>query len=253
VNARFAGAPMPPPAPAPTPQAGPRRSAREQLQSARARIAARRDRARQGRRAFTADARFTFERGPGRGVLIAVGVIALIAVAGGVSSFRKVRESSTASGGQPKAQSSRTVAYSWGDATSKPSAKPSGKAQGQPVLVLREPSALLEPMFTESKRVIDRFKQNGLTILGENEADRVRADELAAAVRSGVGLRPLGESDAAAAVQNWLVTLDGQTAPAVVVWMAQDRARPGVLWSWVVTSRSAGEDVKAAVRAGIGE
>jgi hypothetical protein len=121
------------------------------------------------------------------------------------------------------------------------------------VLVLREPSALLEPMFTESKRVIDRFKQNGLTILGENEADRVRADELAAAVRSGVGLRPLGESDAAAAVQNWLVTLDGQTAPAVVVWMAQDRARPGVLWSWVVTSRSAGEDVKAAVRAGIGE
>lgn len=250
--------------------AGARLSAREQLERARARVAARRDRAR-GSRRFAGSERASgatmFDRGPGAGVLAAVGLVVAALLVGWFtlsgSRVTVVTNGPTFRSPDPTArvvlagtgwQTSEgapvvtPVSTSGARTNGRAASKPVESAQGAPVLVMGRSMSLAEGLRAQADVVLTKLRGAGFEVLGEDGSHADWRTHLTADLLAAVGLKVPGTADANAAVDTWLAQPhEGEgPRPVMVVWCYADEQSPSGLSLAVFLAPDAPEHVRRA-------
>jgi serine/threonine protein kinase len=265
------------------PQAGParqtpglpRRSAADQLQSARSRSAEMRRRA-QARMGRSSQAVSGVGKGTAWAVFVCVVSVALLGtLISNSGSGSGANEVANVDDGQPDdsnigpvvvmidnesivpapAQPPETPTTRSGRKKVEPPAPVTiraGVGEGTAVLVLQEPGALSPEAIDHSRGVLRRMKDAGFALVGSAalldrpEAEDAPARELEAALRREVGLKVIPGTDARSAVNRWLAA---RADVGAVLWIARDGDRDQMPVHWLITAERLGTEQRAALGA----
>lgn len=238
-SAPSAEAPRPASPEARAPGARPRRSAAEQLERARERVAKRRGRFAGGRFPWVSGAhgpRPASTAGAGQWLLVGAVVVGLIILM--TRSNTRVTTTVRSSGGAAPAAVNGTAAGAGGagavNAAQKPAPRPqadpdaigpaSGRVEGLTVLMVSEWTASTTASQRAELTARVSRRADGLRARGFVVLDGDKAAELESSARARVGARPIGSDNAQAALVQWVLERSaGGGAPDAVVWFTDGR------------------------------